>query len=310
MDMNYKNNNKITKNQKIQVDIMSNIIPLVIDLDGTLYRSDSLLEGLLQLLRTHPCRIIEIIRILLSGGKAELKQYLASYSLKTLDHQPLNPAVREYMLLSRAEGCPLYLATAADISVAEDVAGRFGFFDGVFASSVCAGKGVNLRGDVKAARLVQEFGEHGFDYIGDDLSDLDVWVHCRKAVLVGGNRRILRKAKAAGLSLTELSSPEADIGVYLRALRSRQWVKNLLLGVPAFLMHVYTPEVLLRITLAFIAFCACASVVYLLNDLLDLPADRLHPSKKNRPFASGILPLRPAFFCPRILPWPSASISL
>jgi 4-hydroxybenzoate polyprenyltransferase len=142
--------------------------------------------------------------------------------------------------------------------------------------------------------LVQEFGEQGFDYIGDDISDIAVWKRSRKSLLVSRNKKVLRAARSAGLSLTVLSSPDAGIGAYLSALRSRQWVKNTLVGVAAFLMHTFTVDALLLAALAFVAFSACASVVYVLNDLIDLPADRRHPTKKNRPFAAGILPLHQA----------------
>jgi 4-hydroxybenzoate polyprenyltransferase len=77
----------------------------------------------------------------------------------------------------------------------------------------------------------------------------------------------------------------------LRALRLHQWVKNLLLFVPAILDHkLFDGIVMLRAAGAFAAFCCAASGGYVLNDLLDLEADRRHPTKRNRPFASGALP--------------------
>jgi 4-hydroxybenzoate polyprenyltransferase len=77
----------------------------------------------------------------------------------------------------------------------------------------------------------------------------------------------------------------------LRALRPHQWVKNALVLLPPLLAHAQVQDVWSRAAVAFVAFCLCASSVYLLNDLLDLHADRAHDRKRLRPFASGELPL-------------------
>ncbi len=74
------------------------------------------------------------------------------------------------------------------------------------------------------------------------------------------------------------------------ALRVHQWVKNLLVGVPVILDHkLFSPPTVLRAAVAFAAFCLAASGAYVLNDLFDLEADRRHPTKRRRPFASGAL---------------------
>lgn len=79
----------------------------------------------------------------------------------------------------------------------------------------------------------------------------------------------------------------------LRALRAQQWIKNLLLFVPIGLAHhVLDGSRLLHVAQGFAAFCLCASGGYVLNDLLDREADRLHPRKRSRPFASGALSAR------------------
>jgi 4-hydroxybenzoate polyprenyltransferase len=76
----------------------------------------------------------------------------------------------------------------------------------------------------------------------------------------------------------------------LRVLRPQQWVKNLLVFVPILLDHRLTqPDVVARGTMAFAAFCLAASGGYVLNDILDLEADRSHPTKRYRPFASSAL---------------------
>jgi 4-hydroxybenzoate polyprenyltransferase len=77
----------------------------------------------------------------------------------------------------------------------------------------------------------------------------------------------------------------------LRAMRVHQWVKNLLVFVPILLDHrLSEPEAVRRGVIAFVAFCLAASGGYVVNDLMDLEADRHHPAKRDRPFASSILP--------------------
>lgn len=76
----------------------------------------------------------------------------------------------------------------------------------------------------------------------------------------------------------------------LDALRPHQWSKNLLLAVPALVGQAWLqPGVITQVCLAIVAFSLVASGTYLLNDLLDLEADRAHPDKRQRPFADGRL---------------------
>jgi 4-hydroxybenzoate polyprenyltransferase len=76
----------------------------------------------------------------------------------------------------------------------------------------------------------------------------------------------------------------------VRGLRVHQWVKNVLVFIPLFTSHHLSDVRAIKAAiLLFLAFCSCASVIYVINDLLDLPADRLHATKSRRPFASGDL---------------------
>lgn len=81
----------------------------------------------------------------------------------------------------------------------------------------------------------------------------------------------------------------------LRAMRPRQWLKNLLvLAAPVMAGQIDQPQVLVAALLAFVAFCAAASSIYLVNDVVDVEADRAHPRKRNRPIASGQLSIQGA----------------
>jgi 4-hydroxybenzoate polyprenyltransferase len=78
----------------------------------------------------------------------------------------------------------------------------------------------------------------------------------------------------------------------LVSLRPHQWAKNLVvLAALAFSKHLFEGDALVRAGLAFVIFCALSGAVYLINDLRDLEADRLHPRKRQRPLASGALPV-------------------
>ena len=85
----------------------------------------------------------------------------------------------------------------------------------------------------------------------------------------------------------------------VKALRPKQWTKNVLLYTGVlftlnktwFLLQPSMWQVLARATLAMLVFTALASGIYLLNDVRDLPHDRLHPKKKHRPIAAGHVPV-------------------
>ncbi len=259
---------------------------LTVDLDGTLLRTDTLVESVLALARARPLDLIPMLAAL-GRGRAGFKAWLAERVVLDVDALPLNIALIEWLRAERARGRRLVLATAADRHVAEALAAQTGLFDEVIASA----DGRNLKGETKAAALIARFGEAGFDYVGDSPADLPVWKAARRAIVVGGPGIV---QAASTVAEVERVFPIARItpGTILRALRPHQWVKNLLIFLPLLAAHqIGDVAGLAAATLAFLAFGLTASAVYVLNDLLDLPADRRHPSKCRRPFAAGDLPL-------------------
>ena len=81
----------------------------------------------------------------------------------------------------------------------------------------------------------------------------------------------------------------------LRAMRPRQWVKNILvLAAPVAAGSLFQPAVLLNTAWAFVAFCLISASIYLINDVRDVEADRQHPKKRLRPIAAGELSVRTA----------------
>jgi len=121
----------------------------------------------------------------------------------------------------------------------------------------------------------------------------------RQVLLSVGKEHALGEALVAQYGLDGLSDA-ADVPVpqpwhardLVRALRPHQWVKNVLLLLPLLAAHRFEWAALVQVLLGMVAFCAAASSIYMVNDLLDLEADRLHPKKRHRPFASGAVPLR------------------
>jgi 4-hydroxybenzoate polyprenyltransferase/phosphoserine phosphatase len=257
--------------------------PIAVDLDGTLVRTDVLVEAAVLCLKRNPLTALEMLAWLLRG-KAYLKARLAGRVTLDPQHLPYRRPVLEYLQAERAGGRRLVLVTAADEKVARQVADQLGLFDAVLASD---GR-VNLSGEQKRERLRAELGEKGFDYVGNSPRDLPVWASARRAVLVGGTAGL--RARAARVAEVErvLDERGARPLDYLRALRLHHWLKNLLVFVPLLAAHRFTDALLAgRASLAFLAFGLCASCVYLLNDLMDLEADRHHPHKRERPLASG-----------------------
>lgn len=107
--------------------------PLVVDLDGTLLSSDMLLECILAFVRRHPLGVFRILLWLLRG-RACLKQELARAVELNTAMLPLNPVLAAYVASEKARGRRVYLATATDLSLAQPIAERCWFFDGVLAS--------------------------------------------------------------------------------------------------------------------------------------------------------------------------------
>ena len=260
--------------------------PLVVDLDGTLIRSDLLIESLLRLLAVEPLVALRA-PFWLRHGKAAFKVRVTDRTVLDLHMLPLNEDLVELIVAARAEGRPVYLASASDRRHVQTLADHLGLFDGVFASDGTR----NLRGAVKADALCEAFGEGGFDYAGDAWVDLTVWERAGGAILVGASPRLTRAARLRCRIVDELPAPRRRWAAALRAMRPHQWLKNLLVFLPILAGHAFGAASLGGTVLAFLAFSLAASSAYLLNDLLDLPGDRDHPTKRLRPFASGALPL-------------------
>ena len=100
------------------------------------------------------------------------------------------------------------------------------------------------------------------------------------------------------------------IAAMLRAMRPKQWLKNILVfAAPGAAGVLDSPEEFITTLIAFVAFCLAASGTYVWNDLNDLEADRTHPTKRNRPFAAGLVPLGVARAMGVVLPLASLFVA-
>jgi len=259
-----------------------------VDLDGTLIKTDLLFEMLLLLLKRRPLALFKLPLWLLKG-KAHVKRELAARVDPDVTCLPYREPLLAFLAEERLSGRRLVLATAADARVAQKVAAHLGLFDAVVASDGA----VNVSGAHKARALREACREEGFVYVGDAPIDLEVWRHAQGAILVGGGCKLAARVANVERTFEDEAGPQHRVREVLRAARLHQWVKNALVFVPLALAHqVFNPALLGAALLAFLAFGLCASSVYVQNDLLDLEADRHHPRKRLRPFASGALPLK------------------
>lgn len=260
-------------------------MPLCVDLDGTLIHSDLLWESFARVLRTRPWRLL-LVPWWFARGRARLKRELATGTALDVATLPYNPALLDFLRAEHARGRPLYLVTASD----RDFARKVGDHVGLFVETLGSDGVNNLRAERKAAALAARFGEKGYDYAGNSPPDLPVWARGRAAVVVNAAPALAARARAAGPVAAEFPGPEGTgAPAWWRLLRPHLWLKNLLVFVPLLLAAPGDRSFfsVAASTTAFVAFCLCASTVYLAGDILNLESDRRDARRRQRPLAAG-----------------------
>ncbi len=291
--------------ESLSTQLRNDAVSIYVDLDGTLLTSDTLWESVLLLIKKNPFMIF-YLPIWLVTGRASLKREVARRVRLNPAHLPYRPEVLSFLRAERAAGKNLILASGADQTIVEEIARHLGIFSRVMGSD----GSTNLSGINKLNALKQDAGQIGFDYIGNSIVDLPIWQAARRAILVHPSLRVLKKAGQVCASHDILAPRGSAFKGFLKALRIHQWVKNLLLFVPLLAAHKLTDVVAaLHGFAAFVAFSLGASCIYILNDLFDLEADRQHPTKRNRPFASGVLPITTGIVLAAVLFVASAAVS-
>jgi 4-hydroxybenzoate polyprenyltransferase len=258
--------------------------PLCVDLDGTLVKSDTLMDSLLLLVRIHPLEALKVPLWVLEG-KAALKAKVTSIVSLDVAHLPYNKSLLHYLQAQRAAGREIYLATGADRGIAVRVADHLGIFTDVLASD----GSTNLTGDKKLAGLGHRF-QNGFDYVGNATPDVQLLAEAGEAMLANPDWSLSALLKTRKITISRTFEDRKPwFKALLKAVRPHQWAKNILIFLPLLLAHALRPQAIAEVAMAFACFSLCASANYIVNDLLDIEADRRHPKKRLRPFAAGDL---------------------
>ncbi|CAM2179639.1 decaprenyl-phosphate phosphoribosyltransferase [Burkholderia latens] len=270
--------------------------PLVVDLDGTLTTSDTLMESVIRAIKRKPANLLRL-PFWLVGGRAAFKAKIAEHADFRADTLPYRESLIDYLVYERGRGRKIVLATAAHCSIAERVSSHLGLFDLVIATS----DNTNLKGDVKLAGIRHQIGDD-FVYAGDSKADLPVWASAKGAVLAGVSPDVAANVRSSIPVEQEFSNARANLMTWCKALRVHQWLKNLLLFVPLLTAFAFFDiEKVATLALAFLAMSLGASATYIGNDLWDLDNDRQHPRKRNRPFANGALSIVQGLGCASLL---------
>ncbi|MCY6380029.1 UbiA family prenyltransferase [Hoeflea prorocentri] len=258
-------------------------VPLCVDLDGTLVKTDTLWESLIGLLLKNPFLLFAAVAWIFRG-KAVLKNEVAARIDRDASSWPYREEVIDFLKSEKQRGRYIVLATGAPEKVAQPIADHLGLFDEVLHTT----SQVNLTAHRKRDKLIERFGAGGFDYVGDSRDDVAVFEAANRAILVAPDGTASRWADSHDADV--LVESRMNLKLILKAMRVHQWLKNVLLAVPLVLLHeLLNFGLLVSVITAFFSFSFAASSIYLFNDLTDLENDRLHHRKKNRPLASGAL---------------------
>jgi 4-hydroxybenzoate polyprenyltransferase/phosphoserine phosphatase len=285
-----KNNNRVKRESSLAAELVNSTSDassalsstLVVDLDGTLTPTDTLIESIVLLIKRNP---IDALRLpfWMFKGRAAFKEFVSSRAVIAVEHLPYRTELLDYLRAEREAGRRVVLATAAHKSIANAVAAHLGLFDDIIASDGTR----NLKGSRKLD-VIQERIDGDFVYVGDSAADLPIWREACAAVLVGTSPRVTADVKSVTSVVKEFSRERTTVGTLLGALRVHQWLKNLLLFVPLLTAFSFLElDKIATTSIAFFAFSLTASATYLANDLWDLESDRAHPRKCQRALASA-----------------------
>ena len=259
-------------------------LPLVVDLDGTLTTSDTLMESVIRVVKHQPANVFRM-PFWLASGRAAFKGKVAEQADFRAETIPYRESLVDYLAHERKGGRQIVLATAAHRSIAERVDAHLGLFDLVIATS----GDTNLKSETKLAGIRELVGDD-FVYAGDSKADMPIWAGAKGAILAGVAPGVAADVRGSIPVEREFLNERAGFSTWCKALRVHQWLKNLLLFVPLLTAFAFfdTGKVA-TLVLAFLSMSLGASATYIGNDLWDLDNDRRHPRKRNRAFANGTL---------------------
>lgn len=256
-------------------------VPLAVDLDGTLISTDLIEESLLRYILERPWRVFMVIWYWLVKGRAFLKQEVAKKIKIDVTLLPYRTEVLEYLNEEKKSGRKLLLVSGSEQVLVSAVAAHCRIFDEAKGSDGVT----NCIGSAKADWLQSQFGDAGYDYVGNSRVDLRVWKRARSAIVVSSNPTLGSELPNV---IKRIEVTRHSTFTLIRAMRVYQWVKALLVFIPLIAAHqIFNVEALVSAILAFFSFCTISSFTYILNDLVDVESDRANHNKKSRPFAAG-----------------------
>ena len=265
---------------------------IIVDLDGTLLKTDLLSEAILSTISSNYTDIQTVLKLLMLNKRLELKNYLVpkhSVNIKTL---PYNQEVINKIKILKQSKNKIYVVSASPQKMVESIGKYLNLFDGVYGSN----QNVNLKGEEKRNFLNKKFGKKNYEYFGNSTDDIYIWKDANRAYLVNTSKSVKNSITKTKIPFEILDNPQMKINTLLSAIRIKQWVKNILIFIPMIAGQSFGQETFLLSFFAFLSFSFIASGVYIFNDLLDIESDRQHNIKKNRVFASGVMQLETGFF--------------
>lgn len=259
---------------------------LIVDLDGSLIKTDLLYEGFLSFFKNDLLAPFKCLYILMFNGLPALKKYIYLNSNISLETLPFNENVIKYIYEWKKENDgKVILCSASWHEYLKEISSSLKIFDDFYGT-----KNKNLKGIAKLKKIRKE-GIFNYDYIGDSKDDFVLWKNAKTAIIVDGKKKIRKKAALLNSKIVFIDANESVFKLFISQIRIHQWVKNILVFIPAFLAGAAIESFYICI-LAFFAFSFTASCVYIFNDLLDVQSDRKHSKKKFRPIASGSISIK------------------
>ncbi|WFU38814.1 UbiA family prenyltransferase [Bradyrhizobium sp. CB82] len=265
--------------------------PLVVDLDGALVGSNLFVESIFAHFGREPSEPRKFMKALLRG-KAALKSHISSTTPLDVSQLPFDEQVLSFIREAAASGTPVYLISENGEIYARAVTDHLGLFAGIIACSASE----NLSQPAKAQVIIETFGRGGFDYIGHGAADYPIWEAARQRLAARPSAAVRAKLGELGGAAILSKSTGREFRSWIKLLRMHQWAKNALVFVPLVTAQKFALPSMIAALTAFVAFSLAASAIYILNDLVDLDADRKHPTKKARPLAAGTVPTAAALY--------------
>lgn len=278
---------------------------IVVDLDGTLIKTDLLLEQLVKLVKQNPLNIV-LVFVWLLRGVVFLKTRLATEVEIDIASLPYRGEIIEFLKKKKAAGCAVYLFSASHQQLVRKVADHLGVFDACFGTGNENLPAKNLKGKNKLLLITKQLNNEPFVYIGDSPDDLVVWAKSNRIFVVNPTPLLEKEIANLKIKYEVLVDRDStfitDFKIVLKQLRVYQWAKNLLVFVPLVAgQYFFDVQRWIDCLTVFVALSFASSAVYILNDVFDLEADRKHSIKKMRPLAQGTIKLGQVFYMASIL---------